>query len=446
MWIQVVLLGVMLAQAPPPASVKSGAALLDAVRLGDVARAKALVAAGADVNAADYRGFTPLLWACAGAPPELVRLLLESGASPDPRANDGTTALMLAAANGLTETARLLVSRGADFTVAKDGMTARQLAANRGHLEVATLLEQAETLAGRLIQAASDGQAVLVRQLTALGAPVNARSAQGASPLMFAARTGDLGLLHFLLARGADISVRDANGQSVFDWAEKSPATAKYVRAFLADRPVKRTMNTAPAFPDAPEVSVSLRALDAALARAAEARPSRAAHQRASAALTGLLKLSTRWPASSPQDYRVSLAGHVRSLDRAIEAKDRARLDTTLQSLAEDLEAKLEHCLASGGRLGGSVIVRVRTLQGGQEAGSWQVFYMPKVFEVSPTASPDLFPQLSSPTDERLVPGRYLMWLRNPGTGAVGERTVVKIGEGRQELMIDLPVPGGASK
>jgi hypothetical protein len=447
MWIQVVLLGVMLGQAPPAPQARSDAALLDAARLGDVARAKALIAAGADVHAVDYRGFTPLLWACAGAPPELVRLLLESGASPDPRAGDGTTALMLAAANGLTETARLLLSRGADATATKEGMTARQLAADRGHLEVATLLEQAETLALRLIQAASDGQAVLVRQLTALGAPVNARNARGVSPLMLAARTGDLGLLHFLLARGADMSVRDANGETVFDWAEKSPATAKYVRAFLADRPVKRAMSAAPASPEVPDVSASLRALEAALARAAaESRPSRAVYQRAGTALSGLLKLSTRWPASSPENYRISLAADVRSLGAAIDSQDTARLNTTLESLAEDLEAKLEHCLASGGKLGGAVVVRVRTVQGGQESESWQVFYMPKVFEASPTASPDLFPQLSSPTDERLVPGRYLMWLRNPGTGAVGERTVVKVGEGRQELMIDLPVPGGAPK
>jgi hypothetical protein len=33
------------------------------------------------------------------------------------------------------------------------------------------------------------------------------------------------------------------------------------------------------------------------------------------------------------------------------------------------------------------------------------------------------------------------MWVRNPNTNAVGERTVVKVGEGRKELIVDLPVP-----
>ena len=87
------------------------------------------------------------------------------------------------------------------------------------------------------------------------------------------------------------------------------------------------------------------------------------------------------------------------------------------------------------------MLVRVRTVQAGQEARQWQVFYMPRIFEVSPTAVPDLFPQLSSPTEEALVPGRYVMWVRDPSTSKVGERTVVKVGEGKKELILELPVP-----
>ena len=112
-----------------------------------------------------------------------------------------------------------------------------------------------------------------------------------------------------------------------------------------------------------------------------------------------------------------------------------------MQSVAEDLEVKLEHCNRSGGKLGGSVTVRVRTVKGGDESASWQVFYMPRVFEAAPNASPDLFPQLSSPTEDTLVPGRYVMWARDPVSSRVGERTVVKVGEGKKELVLDLPVP-----
>ena len=113
----------------------------------------------------------------------------------------------------------------------------------------------------------------------------------------------------------------------------------------------------------------------------------------------------------------------------------------TIESVADDLEVKLEHCNRSGGKLGGSVTVRVRTVQGSNEIRSWQVFYMPRVFEAAASATPDLFPQLSSPTEDTLVPGRYVMWVRDSASARVGERTLVKVGEGKKELVLDLPVP-----
>jgi len=33
------------------------------------------------------------------------------------------------------------------------------------------------------------------------------------------------------------------------------------------------------------------------------------------------------------------------------------------------------------------------------------------------------------------------MWVRDPATAQLGERTVVKVGEGKKELLLDLPVP-----
>jgi hypothetical protein len=163
--------------------------------------------------------------------------------------------------------------------------------------------------------------------------------------------------------------------------------------------------------------------------------------QRATAALSQLQTLSARWPAESPQNYRDNLAREVGALEAALAAGDPRRLAATLESIADDLEIKLEHCIRSGGALGGAVTVRVRTVQAGSEVRSWQVFYLPRVFEAAPNPSPDLFPQLSSPTAEALVPGRYVMWVRDPVSASVGERTIVKVGEGKKELLLDLPVP-----
>ena len=151
------------------------------------------------MNTSDRRGLTPLIWASASGNAELVRQLLESGAAVDRRANDGTTALMLASANGFTEVVRALLLRGADVTAARGGVKARQLALERGHADVVTLLEQAEVLGGRLLQAATEGHDTVVRQLLAMGAPVNVTDERGATALMIAARNGDLGMLQALL-------------------------------------------------------------------------------------------------------------------------------------------------------------------------------------------------------------------------------------------------------
>jgi uncharacterized protein len=442
MFLSAVSIVLVLSQAPAPAGPEIE--LLDAAKLGLLARTKELLAMGAGVNTADRRGFTLLMWASAGGHAEMVRHLLEGGAAPDRRAADGTTALMLAAANGFTDVVRVLLSRGVNVAALRGGVSAHQLAIARGHSAAAALLAPAEGLGARLIQAAIDGHDALVRQLLVLGAPINVTDARGATALMIAARNGDLGILQFLLSRGADPSARDAQGQTAFDWAERSPETGTHVVLFLRDRGLARDAPVQTARAQSPPVTTSLRALEAALSRIPAASAAvRQAQRRANTALSQLRALSASWPAESPEEYRVNLATELSSLEAALRKGDSERLAATVQSVAEDLEIKLEHCTRSGGKLGGAVTVRVRTVQGSAESKSWQVFYMPKVLEAAENASPDLFPQLSSPTEEALVPGRYLMWVRDPTTARLGERTVVKVGEGRKELLLELPVPGG---
>jgi len=442
MLFSAISLALLLTQVPARTPAAASLDLIEPAKLGQLARVKELIAAGAPVDAVDRRGFTPLMWAAAGGQIEMVRLLLEAGAAADRRASDGTSALMLASANGFADVVRALIARGANVAAARGGATAQQLAAARGHAATAALLAQAEGLGVRLLQASNEGHDAAVRQLLALGAPANVTDERGATPLMFAARNGDLGIVQFLLSRGADPQLRDAQGQGVFEWAERSPETGRHVIVFLTDRGVARTAARAQAANASPPVAATLQALETTLARVPPASNEiRQAQRRAGAALAQLRMLASNWPAESPEDYRVNLATDKSALEAALRAGDAGSIAATVQALAEDLEIKLEHCTRSGGKLGGAVTVRVRTLQGSDEIKSWQVFYMPKVLEAAENASPDLFPQLSSPTEEALVPGRYVMWVRDPSTSKVGERTVVKVGEGKKELILELPVP-----
>lgn len=78
---------------------------------GDSLIAKDLIAAGADVNAKQRHGWTPLHGAAHSGDRELVELLLARGADPDVKHQEGKTALDLARESGHAEVVTLLESR-----------------------------------------------------------------------------------------------------------------------------------------------------------------------------------------------------------------------------------------------------------------------------------------------------------------------------------------------
>jgi hypothetical protein len=87
--------------------------LMEAVKKGYPPIVQAFLAKGANVNAADGDGGTPLIWAVARGQPETVRLLLESGADANAADAEGMTALKLAERKKLPEIAEILVAAGA---------------------------------------------------------------------------------------------------------------------------------------------------------------------------------------------------------------------------------------------------------------------------------------------------------------------------------------------
>ena len=88
--------------------------LLEAIMDGDIERAKSLIDAGADVNARDIDGWTPLMYAALNGHTEIVELLIESGADVNAEDNNGQTVLMFATRGGHTEIVEILIKAGAD--------------------------------------------------------------------------------------------------------------------------------------------------------------------------------------------------------------------------------------------------------------------------------------------------------------------------------------------
>jgi ankyrin repeat protein len=109
---------------------------------------KTLLDHGADPNAVDATGKTPICYASGRGFPALVRQLLDRGVDPNNRYGNDLTALMWAAgyseeagSTDIDEILKLLLERGAHVDVVDNrGRTALMIAASLGHTAVAELL------------------------------------------------------------------------------------------------------------------------------------------------------------------------------------------------------------------------------------------------------------------------------------------------------------------
>ncbi len=207
--------------------------LLHAIDFRKFDEARRLVEAGADVN---RRGgswnWTPLFCAinsnAAGAW-EFVEYLIAKGADVNAQEYDGDTPLALAAARGRLETVRLLVKAGANLEARdRDGNTAlARAAAHREDQVVEELLRHGAQVDGTnalgwtpLMQAAYQGGDAAMAVLLNHGAAIHAVAQElGRTPLMVAAASGSRKAVQVLLDRGANPMRRDRLGLAAHDYA-----------------------------------------------------------------------------------------------------------------------------------------------------------------------------------------------------------------------------------
>ncbi len=167
-------------------AVPEPAPLVEAARAGDMAKVKALLADGADVNSASGDGMTALHWASHLGDTALVALLLKSGASLTATTRLGdNTPLHVASRQGNGAVVRQLLQAGAKPDVPTvGGATALHLAA-------------------------ASGDSVAIGALIKAGANPNAReNAWQQTPLMFAAAADRVIAVRALIAGKADPSLK----------------------------------------------------------------------------------------------------------------------------------------------------------------------------------------------------------------------------------------------
>jgi ankyrin repeat protein len=177
---------------------------------------KALVAAGADVNARTTGGFSALLFAARQGDTESGGVLLDAGADPNDRARDNSTALVVAVASGREEMALLLLERGADPNLAEGGYTALHAAVPKDlRKTIKALLMHGADPNVRLKTASpalfgpgrGAGSEVQPTAAQAKPAMAGAGSLSGVTPFWLAARNVNVEAMRILHEGGADATL-----------------------------------------------------------------------------------------------------------------------------------------------------------------------------------------------------------------------------------------------
>ncbi len=181
----------------------ASAVLADAVKAGDAARIKELVAGGANPNAQGEKGLTVLQWAMLNQSRDGFDALLAAGADPARGNDNGVTAVHLAAMADTDYYLRKLLEKGVSPDTPNTVTGATPL--------MAALMAERADHADALLKA---------------GATIAAADRQGNTALHLAAKINETGRVLQLLEAGADPNAKNAQGVTFQRYLFMTPETS----------------------------------------------------------------------------------------------------------------------------------------------------------------------------------------------------------------------------
>lgn len=208
---------------------------------GNPRMARLLLTNGADINAEKAL----LIEAVIGGNPEVVKILLQEGADPN-RESGYSSPLMFAVGKGDGDLVRLLVNSGAsiNFINSRD-MTALDTAREKGFGNIAQLLLSlgaSEKVSSpqremALYSAVDNRDFQKIGQLLDKGTDIDCLDGLRQTPLIHASAYGNSKAAEWLVERGARADIRDVNGRDAL-WYASEKGLAGLVELLLKKKPV----------------------------------------------------------------------------------------------------------------------------------------------------------------------------------------------------------------
>ena len=183
----------------------------------------ALLGSGANLEARDRKGRTPLFHASSGADMESMTLLLASGADINASDNKHSTPICATVANCHSDPTNLLLRFGASLKTGRNGVPPLALAIQQGHVSLVKMLlshgadttyvnQKGQTL---MFVAAAAGNVPVILLLLKWGLAVTSEDHNGATPVHLAAKRQKNNAVRLLLGHGANPTKKDHDGHCV---------------------------------------------------------------------------------------------------------------------------------------------------------------------------------------------------------------------------------------